>query len=68
MSDRCIMLLLACALVTLTGIVIGAAAGYLARRDRASYPEAMTRASVAFAATPTLVATPATAIAGVARG
>jgi hypothetical protein len=57
MSDHCAVILLACALVTLTGSLIAVAAGYLARRDHASYPAALTRAAVAFTATLALAAT-----------
>jgi hypothetical protein len=68
MSDRCSMIIVACALVTLTGLFVASAAGYLARRDHASYPTAVTRAAVAFAATLTLATALATAITSIARG
>ncbi|MFI6933068.1 hypothetical protein [Streptomyces sp. NPDC050287] len=67
MSDHCAVLLLACALVTLTGILIAAAAGYLARRDHASYPAALTRAAVAFTATLTLAAALVTTLTSLVR-
>ncbi|MFH8657879.1 hypothetical protein [Streptomyces afghaniensis] len=43
--------------------LVGAATGYLARRDHATYPAALTRATVAFAATLTLAATLTSALA-----
>jgi hypothetical protein len=57
MSERLVLVLLVCALATLTGVLVAAAAGYVARRDHASYPAALTRAAVAFTATLTLAAT-----------
>ncbi|KFZ80195.1 hypothetical protein ED92_22795 [Amycolatopsis sp. MJM2582] len=54
MSDRTAMVLLACAFTVVVAALIGAAAGYLARRDHATYPAALTRAAIAFAATLTL--------------
>ncbi len=67
MSDHCAVVFLACALVTLTGVLIAVAAGYLARRDHASYPTAVTRAAVAFTATLMLATSLVTALADVAR-
>ena len=67
MSDHCAVILLACALVTLTGVLVAAAAGYLARRDDASYPAALTRAAAAFTATLTVTATLTAAVISVAR-
>ncbi|MFE5759910.1 hypothetical protein ACFQ7I_40530 [Streptomyces massasporeus] len=67
MFDHCAVILLVCALVTLTGILTAAAAGYLARRDNASYPAALTRAAVAFAGTLTVAATWMAAVISVAR-
>ncbi|MFK0025668.1 hypothetical protein [Streptomyces sp. NPDC090798] len=62
MSDRTAVIMLACALTVLIAVLIGAAAGYLARRDHATYPAALTRAAFAFAATLTLAATLTTAL------
>ncbi|MFJ6895118.1 hypothetical protein [Streptomyces hokutonensis] len=67
MSDHHAVVLLACALVTLAAVLIGAAAGYLARRDLASYPTAIIRAAVAFTATLTLAAGLVTALANLTR-
>ncbi|MFJ9021879.1 hypothetical protein ACIRPU_18205 [Streptomyces sp. NPDC102259] len=67
MSDHSALVVLACALVTLAGIFVAAAAGYLARRDSASYPTALTRAATAFAATLTLTAALAAALTDVAH-
>ncbi|WP_427918703.1 hypothetical protein [Streptomyces sp. cg40] len=53
--------------MTLTAVLIAAAAGYLARRDHASYPTAITRAAVAFTATLTLAAGLVTALANLTR-
>lgn len=68
MSDHCAVILMACALVTLTGVLIAAAAGYLARRDHASYPAALTRAAVAFTTTLTLTIALITALTNLVRG
>ena len=57
MSDRTAVITLACALTVLIAVLIGAAAGYLARHDHATYP-----AALAFAATLTLAATLTTAL------
>ncbi|MBB5118947.1 hypothetical protein [Streptomyces eurocidicus] len=46
----------------LLAVLVSAAADYLARRDQATYAQALTRAAVAFAATLTLVATLTTAV------
>ncbi|MGW1507403.1 hypothetical protein ACWCQW_55310 [Streptomyces mirabilis] len=62
MSDRTAVIMLACALTVLIAVLIGAAAGYLACRDHATYPAALTRAALAFAATLTLAATLTTAL------
>lgn len=48
------VVLLTCALVTLTAVLVAGAVSYLARRDHASYPTAITRATVAFTTTLTL--------------
>ncbi|MCG7208155.1 hypothetical protein [Streptomyces arenae] len=67
MSDHYAVILLACALVVLTGILCAAAAGYLARRDHATYPAALTRAAMAFAATLTLATAVLTALTSLLR-
>ncbi|MET7356207.1 hypothetical protein [Streptomyces mirabilis] len=63
MSDRTALILLACALTLVVAALVGVGAGYLARRDHATYPTALARAAVAFAATLTL----ATALAALGR-
>lgn len=63
MSDRTAVIMLVCALTVLVAVLIGGAAGYLARRDHATYPTAVTRAALAFAATLTLAATLTSALA-----
>ncbi|MEV5846178.1 hypothetical protein AB0M32_29840 [Streptomyces sp. NPDC051985] len=67
MSDRCTLILLACGLMTLVGVLIAAAAGYLARRDNASYPAALARAAIAFTATLTLTSVLVTTFTTLAR-
>lgn len=62
MSDHDAVILLACAQVILIALLAAAAAGYLARRDHASWPAALTRAAIAFAATLTLAAALATTL------
>ncbi|AWT46846.1 MULTISPECIES: hypothetical protein [Streptomyces] len=62
MSERSVLVLLVCALVTLIGVLAAAAAGYVARRDHASYPAALARAAVAFTATMSLAATMTSAL------
>lgn len=57
MTDRTALTLLTIALAALAAVQIAAAAGYLARRDHATWPRAITRAAIAFAATLTLTAT-----------
>ncbi len=57
MTDRTAVILLATALAALVAVQIATAAGYLARRDHATWPRAITRAAVAFAAALTLSAT-----------
>lgn len=47
---------LAFALFVLVAVLVAVAAGYLARRDSASYPAALSRSAKAFAATLTLMA------------
>jgi hypothetical protein len=63
MSVRTAVIMLACAMTVLVAVLIGGAAGYLARRDHATYSTAVTRAALAFAATLTLAATVASALA-----
>lgn len=53
-SDRNALILFACALTVVVAALTGAVAGYLARRDNASYPVALTRAAITFAATLTM--------------
>lgn len=54
MSDHSIVVLLAATLTLFVASVVAIAAGYLARRDHASYPQAIFRAAGTFAATLTL--------------
>jgi uncharacterized membrane protein (DUF441 family) len=63
MSDRTALILLACALALVVAALAGTGAGYLARRDHATYPTALSRAAVAFAGTLTLAAAITTALA-----
>ncbi|MCX4561571.1 hypothetical protein [Streptomyces phaeochromogenes] len=60
MAVQVFMVLMGCALAVLFGVLTGAGAGYLARRDGASYPAAVGKAAAAFAAT-LMVATAVTA-------
>ncbi|MCX4561568.1 hypothetical protein OHA02_36000 [Streptomyces phaeochromogenes] len=53
-------------LVALVAVLLGAGAGYLARRDGASYPAAVMRAAAAFGATLGVVSAVTAAIAAVA--
>ncbi|MEU8579395.1 hypothetical protein [Streptomyces abikoensis] len=62
MSVRACLILISCALIALLAVLVAGVAGYLARRDQATYPQALTRAAIAFAATLTLVATLTTAV------
>ncbi|MGW7514753.1 hypothetical protein ACWGJ2_04090 [Streptomyces sp. NPDC054796] len=57
MSDRLALLLLACTLATVIATLTAAAAGYLARRDHATYPTALTHAALAFTTTLALTTT-----------
>ncbi|MBL1109750.1 hypothetical protein JK361_35125 [Streptomyces sp. 5-8] len=57
------VVLLATALVTVVALLAAAGAGKLARMDGATYPAALTRAAVTFAAVITLTATVAGAFA-----
>ncbi|WP_262701145.1 MULTISPECIES: hypothetical protein [Streptomyces] len=63
MTERNAVILLACALTLVMAALVGAGAGYLARRDHATYPTALTRAATAFSTTLTLAAAIATALA-----
>lgn len=56
MTDHVALLVLSTALATLCALMIAAGAGFLARRDGATYAQAITRAGAAFAATLTLCA------------
>ncbi|MFE4922637.1 hypothetical protein [Streptomyces sp. NPDC056661] len=51
MSNKAVLVLLGCVLAVLIAALLGAAAGYLARRDEASYPRALSTAGAAFATT-----------------
>ncbi|MEU8139559.1 hypothetical protein [Streptodolium elevatio] len=55
-STRLVFAALGLAVAMLFAVAVGTAAGYLARRDGASMPSALTRASTAFAAALTLQA------------
>ncbi|MBT2395414.1 hypothetical protein [Streptomyces sp. ISL-100] len=66
MSDKVVLFVLGCALVVLVAALMGAGAGYLARRDGASYPAAVTRAAAAFGATLGVVSAVTAASAAVA--
>ncbi|GAA4063826.1 hypothetical protein GCM10022233_42390 [Streptomyces shaanxiensis] len=66
MSDRVALTLLACALTVVVALLAGVGAGYLARRDNATYPAALGRAALAFVAFLTLAATIASALSDVA--
>ncbi|WP_435106672.1 hypothetical protein [Nocardiopsis synnemataformans] len=63
MSERIMLLILTCALVTIVAVLVGAGAAYLARRDGASYPRAIVRAAATAVATLTLAAVITTALA-----
>ena len=56
MTDRTVSVLLGSGIAVLVAVQVAAAAGYLARRDHASWPQAITRAATAFAAVLTLSA------------
>ncbi|MER5450962.1 hypothetical protein ABT052_32520 [Streptomyces sp. NPDC002766] len=68
MSERCVMVFLACSLVTLLALFLAAAAAYLARRDHATYPAALTRAATTFTAALTLAAVITSTINNIIRG
>jgi hypothetical protein len=61
-SDHTALILLATAFVLLAAALIAVGAGYLARRDHATWPHAITRAATAYGATLTLIAALATAV------
>ncbi|MFF5759820.1 hypothetical protein OHA09_36260 [Streptomyces longwoodensis] len=58
------LVLLTTALVITAAVMAAAGAGKLARMDGATYPAALTRAAVAFAAVITLASTVVAALAG----
>ena len=62
MTNRTVLILLAAALTTLTAALTAIAAGYLARRDHATWPQSIIRAAATFAATLTLAAVLTTAL------
>ncbi|GGO94556.1 hypothetical protein [Wenjunlia tyrosinilytica] len=62
MSDRTVMILLACVLAVIVAVLAAAAAGYLARCDHATPQAALSRAALVFAATLTLAANLTTAL------
>ncbi|MBZ6135436.1 MULTISPECIES: hypothetical protein [Streptomyces] len=64
MSLHTTVVLLACAVIVIIGVLAGAAAGFLARLDGAAYPAVMTRAVAAFTATLTLAIMVAAQLAG----
>ncbi|MFE6309325.1 hypothetical protein [Nocardiopsis sp. NPDC057823] len=65
MNTELVVLLLACGLVGLVAVLVGVAAAYLARRDQATWPKAITLAAAAFAATITLITAVTVALATV---
>ncbi|MGW1954561.1 hypothetical protein ACWCPI_17705 [Streptomyces sp. NPDC001920] len=65
MSVLAYLLMSGCVLVLVVAFLVGGAAGYLARRDGASYPAAVTRAATAFGATLGVVAAVVGALAAV---
>ncbi|MEU4033509.1 hypothetical protein [Streptomyces collinus] len=67
MSDHTALILLTCGLTLVVAALVGAGAGYLARRDHATYPAALGRAVAAFAATLTLAAAVTTALAALGQ-
>ncbi|MFJ9679371.1 hypothetical protein ACIRP2_15055 [Streptomyces sp. NPDC101194] len=66
MSVKVFMVMVGCALALLFGTLVGMGAGYLARRDGASYPAAAGRAAAAFAATLMLASAMTAALCGLA--
>ncbi|MEV7523827.1 hypothetical protein [Streptomyces sp. NPDC091371] len=65
MSQRTTLILFASALAVVICGLAGVGAAYLARRDGASYPQALSRAAGTFAAGITVVAATATALVNV---
>lgn len=65
MSHNFVLLALGCVLVLLVAVLLGAGAGYLARRDGASYPAAAMYSATAFGATLTVVSAVTAAVAAV---
>lgn len=63
MPYRPVLIAFACTLTVLIASPIAAAAGYLARRDQATYPSAISRAATAFTAVLLLAAALTTALA-----
>ncbi|MFY7068924.1 hypothetical protein ACOQFV_24780 [Nocardiopsis changdeensis] len=63
MSAWIVSLALSGAVVTVVAVLAGAGAAYLARRDGATYPKAIRHAAATLAATLTLAAVLATALA-----
>ncbi|GHE51684.1 hypothetical protein [Streptomyces capitiformicae] len=63
MTNEMAVIVLGVGLVLVAASMIAAGAGYLARRDGASYPAAVTRAGAALAATLTVVAAATAALA-----
>ncbi|MFE6751053.1 hypothetical protein ACFVGM_34750 [Kitasatospora purpeofusca] len=61
--DRTAVVLFAAALVVVVALLVAAAAGLLARLDGATFPAALTRGAVAFAAVLTLASALAGALA-----
>lgn len=51
MSSKTVLFLLSCSVLMLVAALVGAMAGYLARRDGASYPCAVARGGAAFGTT-----------------
>jgi hypothetical protein len=66
MPDHILLISLCCVLIAVIAALVGAAAFYLARCDHHSYPAALARAAIAFAATLTLASAIACALAAVA--
>ncbi|MFD5144035.1 hypothetical protein [Streptomyces sp. NPDC058401] len=62
MSSRATLILLVSALAVVVCGLVGVGAAYLARRDGASYPQALSRAAGAFAVGITVVSATATAL------
>ncbi|WP_333774377.1 hypothetical protein [Streptomyces sp. IBSBF 3136] len=62
MSNHSALILLACFLAVLVAALTGAEAGYLGRRDHATYPAALTRGAAAFGATLLLFASVASTL------